>query len=316
MNTPVTSPEQALASALGALRADRRSGASALARQLAAALDRWAREAPATSRQDFLAGLREAARRLAEGRPTMLALAQVAGLLVESAASAPPGEDVEALRRRVQAAARRVTEGWEAASERIAAHARRLLPATLLTHSYSASVVAALRARQPDRVVVCESRPLLEGRATARELAAAGIAVTLVTDAQGPLFLSEVQAVLVGADGVLADGSVVNKVGTYSLALAARDAVLPFYVACESLKISHRQEWSESDIEEGDPAEVLPDAIGGVTPRNLYFERTPASLVTAIITEEGVFLPNALGLLVERARRRAQALTDNGWQTD
>jgi translation initiation factor 2B subunit (eIF-2B alpha/beta/delta family) len=308
VSSPERSAETELTGAVEALRADRRSGASALTRQVAEALAGWAAEAQAANGQEFLAGLSAAARRLAGARPSMLALAQVAGLLVESTASAPAGEDVDALRRRVEEASREVVEGWAAASERIATHARTALPATVLTHSYSASVVAALRAREPDRVVVCESRPLFEGRSTARELAAAGIAVTLVTDAEGPLFLSQVEAVLVGADGVLADGAVVNKVGTYPLALAARDRGLPFYIACESLKISARREWGGTDMEEGDVAEVLPDAIDGVTARNVYFERTPARLVTAFITEEGVFRPDQLGPLVERARRREQAL--------
>jgi translation initiation factor 2B subunit (eIF-2B alpha/beta/delta family) len=114
--------------------------------------------------------------------------------------------------------------------------------------------------------------------------------------------------VLVGADGVLADGSVVNKVGTYALALAARDRSLPFYVACESLKISPRREWGDAEVEEGDPAEVLPDAIDGVTAHNVYFECTPARLVTALITEEGVFRPDQLSSLVARACRRERAL--------
>ena len=308
MNGPKTSSEQGLALAIEALRSDRRSGASELARQLSTALARWAVDAPADSPEEFLVGLRAAARRLAEARPSMLTLEQVAGLLAERAANASPKEDVDDLRRRVQEAARGVVDGWEAASERIAAHARALLPPALLTHSYSASVLAALRARRPDRVVACESRPLFEGRATARELASVGIVVTLVTDAQGPLFLSEVQAALVGADGVLADGSAVNKVGTYGLALAAHDRGLPFYVACESLKISHRQEWREADAEEGDPGEVLGDVTHGVTARNVYFECTPARLVSALITDEGVFRPAELGPLVERARRRAKAL--------
>jgi translation initiation factor 2B subunit (eIF-2B alpha/beta/delta family) len=308
MTDPEPAVEVALAAAMQALRVDRHSGASALARQVAAAVALWAMKAPAGSREEFVAGLRTAARWLAGARPSMLALAQVSGLLVESAADAPADEDIDALRRRVDETARQVVEGWAAASERIAAHARAVLPATVLTHSYSASVVAALRAREPDRVVVCESRPLFEGRATARELAAAGIAVTLVTDAQGPLFLSQVGAVLVGADGVLADGAVVNKVGTYALALAARDHGRPFYAACESLKISPRQEWSKAEVEEGDPAEVLPDPIDGVAVRNVYFERTPARLVTALITEEGVFRPDQLAPLVDRARRRERAL--------
>jgi translation initiation factor 2B subunit (eIF-2B alpha/beta/delta family) len=308
VRSPERSAEAGLAAAVEALRADRRSGASALARQVAAALALWAVKAPAANRQEFLAGLRAAARRLASARPSMLALAQVAGLLVESAADAPADENIDAVRRRVEEASRQVVEGWAAASERIAVHARPLLPAAVLTHSYSASVVAALRARGPDRVIVCESRPLFEGRATAREVAAAGIAVILVTDAQGPLYLSQVEAVLVGADGVLADGAVVNKVGTYPLALAARDRGLPFYVACESLKISARQEWTGADVEEGDAAEVLPDPIGGVTARNVYFELTPARLVNALITEDGVFRPDQLGPLVERARRYERAL--------
>jgi eIF-2B alpha/beta/delta-like uncharacterized protein len=308
VSSPDRRTEAELTAAVEALRADRRSGASALARQVAAAVARWAVKAPAANRQEFLAGLRAAAQRLAGARPSMLALAQVAGLLVESAADAAPGQDVDALRQHVEEAARRVVEGWAAASGRIAAHARAVLPAAVLTHSYSASVVSALRARKPDRVIACEGRPLFEGHATARELAAAGIAVTLVTDAQGPLFLSHVEAVLVGADGVLADGSVVNKVGTYALALAARDRSLPFYVACESLKISPWREWGEAEVEEGDPAEVLPNPIDGVTARNVYFERTPARLVTALITEDGVFRPDELALLVERARRREQAL--------
>lgn len=308
MNTPNNSSEEALVSAVASLRADRRSGASALSRQLAAALETWAQVAPATSRQKFLAGLREAARRLAQARPSMLALAQVAGLLVETAADAPPDEAIDVPRRRVQEAAREVSDGWEKASEAIAVYATGLLPPTVLTHSYSSSAIAGLRARRPDRVVVCESRPLLEGLATARELTAAGIAVTLVTDAQGPLFLSQVEAVLVGADGVLADGSVINKVGTYPLALAADARGVPFYVACESLKISARQGWTDVDAEESDLREVLPHAINGVTARNVYFERTPARLVTALITDEGVLRPDELGPLVDRARRRAQVL--------
>jgi translation initiation factor 2B subunit (eIF-2B alpha/beta/delta family) len=140
-------------------------------------------------------------------------------------------------------------------------------------------------------------------------MARAGIAVTLVTDAQGPLFISQVEAALVGADGVLADGSLVNKVGTYPLALAARQCDVPFYAACESLKISSRESWTEGDAEEGDPSEVLPEPPPGVAFRNVYFERTPSELLTAIITEEGAFSPKELSPLVERARRRLAALS-------
>ena len=75
-----------------------------------------------------------------------------------------------------------------------------------------------------------EARPLNEGVRTARRLAEKGVSVTLITDAQMGLFVREAEAVVVGADSVLPDGSLVNKIGTHLLALAAREAKVPFYV--------------------------------------------------------------------------------------
>ena len=121
--------------------------------------------------------------------------------------------------------------------------------------------------------------------------------------------MSQAEAVLVGADAVLADGAVVNKAGTYLLALAAQDHRLPFYVACESLKVSGEHVWrAPVALEEKEPEEVLPKSMSGVRVRNVYFDRTPAVLVTSVITEDGVFRSEGIGGLVERARRYAAAL--------
>ena len=109
---------------------------------------------------------------------------------------------------------------------------------TLLTHSFSSTVLGVLTALRNRNVsvIATESRPLNEGHATARHLSKLGIPVTLITEAQIGLSIPDVDAVLVGADGILSDGSIVNKAGTYLAALAALDQSIPFYVCAESFK--------------------------------------------------------------------------------
>jgi translation initiation factor 2B subunit (eIF-2B alpha/beta/delta family) len=208
--------------------------------------------------------------------------------------------------------ARQIEELWQASLEAIAANAAPLLPPVVMSHSYSSTVLSVLttEATRDRRVIVCEGRPLYEGRRLAERLADAGLAVTLITDAQAGAFMAEARAVLVGADAVLADGSLINKAGTYLLALAAQDRGLPFYVACEALKVSTEQGWGTVVApEEKEPEEVVPEGMPGVSVRNVYFDRTPARLIASVITEDGVFRSEGIGALVERARRYAAALT-------
>lgn len=287
------------------LEGDRTSGASALSQRLTQGLADFVREAAATDPSDLLEQLRQAALALAAARPSMRALANTAGLIVAAAAEPPP--DLPALRQRVLQAIQQVIEGWDTAAESIASRALNLLPDSVLTYSYSSTVLAALKHRRPTRIVVCESRPLYEGRGLAAELSATGLHPTVITDAQAGYFVSNIGAVLVGADAVLADGSLVNKVGTTLIALAARRQGVPLYVACESLKVCAEVE-EHFPSEEKEPEEVWADAPAAVTVRNVYFERTPADLVSAIITEQGVFRPDGLEPLVERARQYAEAL--------
>lgn len=295
--------------AVEGLRGDHRSGASALSRRVAEALAEFAARTPASTPDELMQGLRGAARALAEARPSMRALANTAGQIVAVAAQPPLPAEVGDLHARVTRAAREVLEGWEAAARAIAGHARQLLPETVLTYSYSSTVLTVLLQRRPRRVVVPESRPLYEGRRLASELLEAGIAPTLITDAQVGCFMSNIGAVLVGADAVLADGALINKAGTYLLALAAHRDRVPFYVACESLKVCAETE-EPSPLEEKEPQEVWPEAPSGLAVRNIYFDRTPPDLVSAIITEEGALRAEELGPLVERARRYRRALED------
>ncbi len=148
-------------------------------------------------------------------------------------------------------------------------------------------------------VYVDETRPLLQGsRLTSWELADLGIDHTVVIDAAAATVLARglANAVVVGADRIAANGDVVNKIGTYPLALAAARAKVPFVVAApESTIDPNVPSGAEVEIEVRDGAEVL--AIGGLpgTPTlNYAFDVTPADLVTAIVTEDRVIRP-ALG---------------------
>jgi methylthioribose-1-phosphate isomerase len=145
-------------------------------------------------------------------------------------------------------------------------------------------------------VYVDETRPLLQGaRLTAWELARLGIEHTLVVDSAGPSVLARglANAVVVGADRIAANGDVVNKIGTYPLALAAARAGIPFLVAAPESTVDARvATGADVEIEVRDGAELRPPPGTGTL--NLAFDVTPADLVTAVVTEDRLVRP-ALG---------------------
>jgi methylthioribose-1-phosphate isomerase len=149
-------------------------------------------------------------------------------------------------------------------------------------------------------VLATETRPLLQGaRLTSWELGTLGVPHALIPDGAGPAMLSrgEVDVVVVGADRIAANGDVANKIGTYSLALAAREAKVPFVVAAPRSTIDLAvASGGDIVVEERNPDEVL-EVFGtrvapqGAAARNPAFDVTPARLVTAIVTERGVARP-------------------------
>jgi methylthioribose-1-phosphate isomerase len=149
------------------------------------------------------------------------------------------------------------------------------------------------------RVFACETRPLLQGsRITAWELARAGIDVTVLVDAAAPLLLRDraVDIVLSGADRIAANGDVANKIGTYSLAVHAHRAGIPFIVVApgttldpaaatgDDIQIEHRA----ADVHNGFGMLTAPPNTRVFAPA---FDITPAALITAIVTDRGVWRP-------------------------
>ncbi|TCO56832.1 methylthioribose-1-phosphate isomerase [Actinocrispum wychmicini] len=159
-------------------------------------------------------------------------------------------------------------------------------------------VVRALQERNAlGRVFLDETRPLLQGsRLTAWELKQMGVEHTVVVDSAGPTVVARgmVDAVVVGADRITANGDVVNKIGTYPLALAAARKGIPFVVAAPESTIDMATPDGDSvHIEIRDAAEIDPPA--GTPALNLAFDVTPADLVTAIVTDERIIHGKPLG---------------------
>ncbi|MFF8932778.1 S-methyl-5-thioribose-1-phosphate isomerase [Streptomyces longwoodensis] len=273
----------------------------------------------------------EAATALAGARPTAvnLSVGVERARAAYRAAVADSGDPQQAAAATL-AAARQLHREDAEASVRMARHGLALLDELLpggghrvLTHCNTGALVSggegtafavaleAHRAGQLRRLWVDETRPLLQGaRLTAYEAARNGMAYTLLTDnAAGSLFSAgEVDAVLVGADRIAADGSVANKVGTYPLAVLARYHHVPFIVVAPVTTLDpHTADGASIEVEQRPGYEVtefsapqvpVTGAGGGVAVAplgtqayNPAFDVTPPELITAIVTEEGVVSP-------------------------
>ncbi len=150
------------------------------------------------------------------------------------------------------------------------------------------------------KVIATETRPLLQGaRLTVWELVKEGIPVTLITDNMVGYVLSKGLAdkVLVGADRILLSGHVINKIGTYTIAVLAHRHDVPFYAVAPTSTIDPKTKVEEVVIEERDPDEVrtvlkkIPITVPNVPVMNPAFDITPPELVTGIITEKGIVYP-------------------------
>jgi methylthioribose-1-phosphate isomerase len=216
----------------------------------------------------------------------------------------------------VEAAALAVLDAADAVSRRISARGAAYLrdacgPGRLRIHTHcntgalaclgwgtALGVIRALHAGGAlSHVIVDETRPLLQGaRLTCWELGQLGIEHQLACDGAGPFLISRglADAVVVGADRVAANGDVANKIGTYGLALAARRAGIPFVVAAPESTIDEATPSGASIPLElrADEEITVPAAPPGTKALNFAFDITPAELVTALITEERLILPN------------------------
>lgn len=273
---------------------DRVNGASQLARMALDSLGEFAGSCSATDPETLRDDLLGFGEELQYARPSMAPIHNLVERWMDRVGALATTEP-ERLRHEAAAIAQRLSDESVHAVAAAAHEAAQLIGpgGTIITHSLSSTVLEAFRELAGPGVsaITPESRPGLEGRNLARYLDREGVPVRFITDAQVGHFCARADVALVGADTLLGDGALVNKAGSYLLALAARDRGIPFYVCCESFK---QVPFGPASFEPEalDPGEI--DAPRGehITPCNVYFDITPAYLIDAWIDENGVHYAN------------------------
>ncbi|MBD1852418.1 S-methyl-5-thioribose-1-phosphate isomerase [Leptolyngbya sp. FACHB-711] len=293
-------------------------GAPAIGVAAAYGLYLGAREIEATQREPFLAQLEQVAQKLKATRPTAVNLFWAIDRTLKIARQTLGSVDY--IKEAILQAAHTIREEDIETCQAIGEAGLTVLPQPpgqlrLLTHCNAGALAtagygtalgvvrSAWREGRLERVYADETRPRMQGaKLTTWECVQEGIPVTLITDNMAAHCMKQgmIDAVVVGADRIAANGDAANKIGTYSVALIARAHNIPFYVAAPLSTIDFSlSTGSQIPIEERDPEEVY--QIGdtricppGVEFYNPAFDVTPAELITAIITEHGAVRPEEL----------------------
>jgi translation initiation factor eIF-2B subunit delta/methylthioribose-1-phosphate isomerase len=209
------------------------------------------------------------ARELVRARPAMGAIAGALGRVIAAGRSPEQMADE----------ARALVEARERAAKAIAVLLSPSIEGVVMTHSASATVTEALLHTPPERVVCTASEPGGEGRELVEELRDAGLAADLVDDSDAEHAVGTVNLLLIGADTIFRDGSLMNKVGTAGLAETGKKAGLPVIVACEVIKLS--------------PAAAR-------DPGEKRFDLTAPKYIDRYVTEEGAYAPDEIASLIDR----------------
>ena len=260
-----------------------------------------------SSKAEFLVKFDEVCRTLAATRPTAKNLFRA----IERMEQVAKGEDTKQIKTALVAEAIKIHEEEIEATTRLSELGAELIKndAIILTHcnagplattGYGTALGVIIKAKEQSKrikVFANETRPLLQGaRLTTWELQRANIPVTLITDSMAGYFMSqmEVSCVIVGADRIAANGDTANKIGTYSVAVLARENSIPFYVAAPTTTIDITlASGEEIPIEQRSPEEIthiqgVNIAPEGVDVCNPAFDVTPHRYISAIITERGI----------------------------
>jgi eIF-2B alpha/beta/delta-like uncharacterized protein len=290
------------------IRNDKTQGASQLARQAMAVLKVAAEHSQANSVEHFLKELKGVGKGLMEARPAMAPIFNIVNRYLVALSLVSPGQGVGYLKGLAVSKADELARVSLQAIAEITSCGLGLIAEgdKIMTHSYSSTVMAvlgeALAEGKRIEAIATRSGVGRTGQRIALELGRRGVKVTFIDDTAVGLYVSSANKVMVGADRVCADGTIVNGVGTYPLALAAQKAAIPFYVLCETLKFDHRMKSDEVDLEEKEPSEVigrvkLPPQV---SVKNPYFDLTPLELVTGIVTENGLLAPEGVTSYIRR----------------
>ena len=297
--------------AVEAIRNMRVRGAPAIGVTAAYAMALAARQIEAADLPEFLTRLNEAAAEITSARPTAVNLQWAVRRMLQRAEDEG---DVASAPDRLLAEAQRIQEEDEGINRRMGELGKGLLPdgGSVLTHCNTGALATSgfgtalgvIRAGWEEgkrfQVYNTETRPFLQGaRLTAWEFQQLGIPATLIVDSAAGMLMERghIDCVITGADRIAANGDTANKIGTYTLAVLARENNIPFYVAAPTSTIDLKLNTGEGIQIEERPAEEItqiqgvPTAPPGVSVVNPAFDVTPHHYVGAIITEAGIARP-------------------------
>jgi ribose 1,5-bisphosphate isomerase len=280
-------------------------GAAKIGRTVAEALKIEAENFSGNDPKEFVKDIKKTARYLISIRPTAVSLENALRyVLVELGKAYKNGENVKTLKIIVSKASDDFCENSNLALERIAEiGSKRIMDGDVIfTHCNSSMALGIIKKAHRDgkkiKVFADETRPRLQGLLTAKELLDEGIDVTLIVDSAARIFIREADHVIIGADAVTANGAVVNKVGTATLASIAHEARVKVIVAAETYKFNPQTYCGELiEIEERDIFEVISkedyEKLKGLKVNNPAFDVTPPEFIDLIITEKGLIAPQA-----------------------
>jgi ribose 1,5-bisphosphate isomerase len=280
-------------------------GAATIADAAADALRVQAEESEAETPEAFRAEIRAAARHLLDTRPTAVSLPNALRYVLRRV----EGDSVEALRRSTVSAAGTFCAQLDRAQDDLGkVGANRLRDGdVVMTHCHSTDVLACVEAAREQgkelSAIVKETRPRNQGHITAERLRELDVPVTLIVDSAARRYLNDVDHVLVGADAIAADGSVINKIGTSGLAVNARDRGTPIMVVAQTIKLHPDTLTGHTvEIEMREESEIIDEtdreAIGEIAVDNPAFDVTPPRYLDAIVTEHGQFPPESIVTLM------------------
>jgi ribose 1,5-bisphosphate isomerase len=270
------------------------------------ALEALAEETRAKTRKEFKKELKEAKATLFASRATEPLMRNAVRWIISQVENSGK-EKVDDLAKIVSSSSRQFMKNLEASKECIAEiGAKRIRDEMVVfTHCHSSTVTHLLGKAKKDgktfEVVCTETRPVFQGRITAKEMLELGVKTTFIVDSAARSFMRNADLVIVGADAITSEGNVVNKIGTGTIALLAHEARKPFYVVSELLKFDPATVCGDYEqIEERSPDEVWKGAPEKLVIRNPAFDVTRRDFIHGVICEEGVIPPHSVNEVIQR----------------
>jgi ribose 1,5-bisphosphate isomerase len=270
------------------------------------ALEALAEETSAETRTELMKELEEARVILFASRATEPLMRNAVRWIINQVENSRE-KKVDALAAVVSSSSSQFLKDLEASKERIAdIGAKRIRDGMVVfTHCHSSTVTHLLSKAKEDgkrfEVVCTETRPVFQGRITAKEMLALGVKTTFIVDSAARSFMRDADIVIVGADAITSEGNVVNKIGTGTIALLAHEARKPFYVVAELLKFDPATVCGDYEkIEERNPDEVWKSAPEKLTVRNPAFDVTRRDFIHGVICEEGIIPPHSVKEVMHR----------------